>query len=98
MINFSQQNYDRIGVLEEMENQFNNNNFEFFDKLAFHNDHVIRTRAICIMAEIGGDKAVGTISKVLEKDSDELVRHEAAFSLGQLGFATGIKPLIFAFV
>ena len=96
MINFSQQNYDRIGVLEEMENQFNNNNFEFFDKLAFHHDHVIRTRAICIMAEIGGDKAVGTISQVLEKDSDELVRHEAAFSLGQLGFTIGIKPLTYA--
>ena len=79
-----------------MENQFNNNNLEYFDKLAFHHDHVIRTRAICIMAEIGGNKAVKTISKVLEKDSDELVRHEAAFSLGQLGFASGIKSLTYA--
>jgi HEAT repeat protein len=91
--NNSQQDYDRLTVLEEMENQFNNNNLEFFDKLAFHHDHVIRTRAICIMAEIGGDKAVETISKVLDKDSDELVRHEAAFSLGQLGFTNGIKSL-----
>jgi len=82
--------------LEEMENQFNNNNIEFFDKLAFHHDHVIRTRAICIMAEIGGAKAIGTISKVLEKDSDDLVRHEAAFSLGQLGSTAGIIPLSYA--
>ena len=96
MNNFSQEIYDRLGILEEMENQFNNNNLEYFDKLAFHHDHVIRTRAICIMAEIGGDKAVETISKVLEKDSDELVRHEAAFSLGQLGFASGIKSLTYA--
>lgn len=96
MNNYSQQNYDRLLVLEEMENQFNNKNLEFFDKLAFHHDHVIRTRAICILAEIGGGKAVDTISKVLEKDSDELVRHEAAFSLGQLGFTTGIKPLSYA--
>ena len=96
MNNFSQEIYDRLGILEEMENQFNNNNLEYFDKLAFHHDHVIRTRAICIMAEIGGDKAVGTISQVLEKDSDELVRHEAAFSLGQLGFTIGIKPLTYA--
>jgi deoxyhypusine monooxygenase len=79
-----------------MENQFNNKNLEFFDELAFHHDHVIRTRAICIMAEIGGGKAIDTISKVLEKDADELVRHEAAFSLGQLGFTTGIKPLSYA--
>ena len=96
MNNFSQEIYDRLGILEEMENQFNNNNVEYFDKLAFHHDHVIRTRAICIMAEIGGNKAVKTISKVLEKDSDELVRHEAAFSLGQLGFASGIKSLTYA--
>ena len=96
MNNFSQEIYDRLGILEEMENQFNNNNLEYFDKLAFHHDHVIRTRAICIMAEIGGNKAVKTISKVLEKDSDELVRHEAAFSLGQLGFASGIKSLTYA--
>ncbi|HEX5185315.1 MAG TPA: HEAT repeat domain-containing protein [Nitrososphaeraceae archaeon] len=96
MNNFSQEVYDRLGVLEEMENQFNNNNLEYFDKLAFHHDHVIRTRAICIIAEIGGNKAVKTISKVLEKDSDELVRHEAAFSLGQLGFASGIKSLTYA--
>ena len=96
MNNYSQQNYDRLLVLEEMENQFNNKNLEFFDELAFHHDHVIRTRAICIMAEIGGGKAVDTISKVLEKDADELVRHEAAFSLGQLGFTTGIKPLSYA--
>jgi deoxyhypusine monooxygenase len=79
-----------------MENHFNNNNIEFFDKLAFHHDHVIRTRAICIMAEIGGTKAIETISKVLEKDSDDLVRHEAAFSLGQLGSTAGIIPLSYA--
>jgi deoxyhypusine monooxygenase len=33
------------------------------------------------------------LSHVLEHDSDALVRHEAAFSLGQLGFESCIKPL-----
>lgn len=87
------ENYDRLELIEEMENEFNNKNTEFFNKLAFHHDPVIRTRSICIIAEIGGEEAVNTISKVLAKDFDELVRHEAAFSLGQLGFTSGIKAL-----
>ena len=89
----SKENYDRLKLIEEMENEFNNQNSEFFNKLAFHHDPVIRTRAICIIAEISGEEAVNTISKVLAKDIDDLVRHEAAFSLGQLGFTSGIKAL-----
>ncbi len=87
------ENYDRLKLIGEMENEFNNKNTEFFNKLSIHHDPVIRTRAICIIAEIGGEEAVHTISKVLAKDVDELVRHEAAFSLGQLGFSSGIKAL-----
>ena len=76
-----------------METQFYNDNRNFFKKLLFHNDHVIRTRAVCVLAEIGGEDAVRPISIVLERDEDELVRHEAAFSLGQLGLTTGISSL-----
>jgi HEAT repeat protein len=89
----SKENYDRLKLIEEMENEFNNKNSEFFNKLAFHHDLVIRTRAICIIAEISGEEAVNTISKVLANDIDDLVRHEAAFSLGQLGFTSGIQAL-----
>jgi len=89
----SKVNYDRLLLIEEMENEFNNKNIEYFIKLSFHHDPVIRTRSICIMADIGGEKVVNTIEKVLMNDNDELVRHEAAFSLGQLGFTSGIKAL-----
>jgi HEAT repeat protein len=89
----SEGNYDRLKLIEEMENEFNNKNTEYFNKLAFHHDPVIRTRAICIMAEMGGEEAINTIGIVLMNDNDELVRHEAAFSLGQLGFTSGIKVL-----
>ena len=85
--------YDRLEIIEEMEKEFNNKNIQFFSKLSFHHDPVIRTRAICIIADIGGEGAVATISKALKEDVDELVRHEAAFSLGQLGFTSAIKPL-----
>lgn len=93
MNTISEENYDRLKLIEEMENEFNNNNTKYFNKLAFHHDPVIRTRAICIMAEMGGEEVINTIGTVLMNDNDELVRHEAAFSLGQLGFTSGIKVL-----
>jgi HEAT repeat protein len=86
-------NYERLKLIEEMEKEFNNKNIWFFSRLTFHQDPVIRTRAICIIADLGGEPAVETISKALKEDVDELVRHEAAFSLGQLGFTSAIKPL-----
>ena len=85
-------NYERLKLIEEMEKEFNNKNIWFFSRLTFHQDPVIRTRAICIIADLGGEPAVETISKALKEDV-ELVRHEAAFSLGQLGFTSAIKPL-----
>ena len=33
------------------------------------------------------------IAKVLKDDTNELVRHEAAFSLGQMCYSNGIAPL-----
>jgi len=56
-------------------------------------DNVIRTRAICILADIAGEDAVDHICDVLTNDKEPLVRHEAAFSLGQLGFTNAISAL-----
>ena len=33
------------------------------------------------------------VAKVLKNDPNELVRHEAAFSLGQMCYSSGIEPL-----
>ena len=45
------------------------------------------------MVDFGGEDKVPFIAKVLKNDPNELVRHEAAFSLGQMGYHIGIKPL-----
>ena len=45
-------------------------------------DSVIRTRVICILADMSGIDAVEPISRVLEDDKNALVRHEAAFFFG----------------
>lgn len=84
---------ERNRLFEEMESQFESKNVPYFKKLLTHEDGVVRTRAVCILAEIAGEGAIGPISKVLKDDKNDLVRHEAAFSLGQLGFSSGIKPL-----
>jgi len=54
---------------------------------------VLRVHAVCILAEVGGEKSVPALSDVLLHDPDPLVRHEAAFSLGQIGLSDGNKAL-----
>ena len=49
--------------------------------------------AVSILAEVGGEKSVPTLADVLLHDPDPLVRHEAAFSLGQIGLSDGNRAL-----
>jgi HEAT repeat protein len=86
-------NYDRIKLFEEMERQFEDKNEQYFKDLLNHHDTVVRTRAVCILADIAGENAIKPIGNVLKSDDNALVRHEAAFSLGQLGYTSGISAL-----
>jgi HEAT repeat protein len=84
---------DRMKLFSEMEEKYEKKDKEFFVKLLTHDDYVIRTRATCILVDFGGEDKIPYISKVLKNDPNELVRHEAAFSLGQMGYASGINAL-----
>jgi len=84
---------ERIELLAEMEKQFDNHNTQYFMKLLHHHDNVIRTRSICILADLASEDAVESIGRALINDNDALVRHEAAFSLGQLGFTSAVNAL-----
>ena len=84
---------DRMKLFSEMEEKYEKKDKEFFVNLLTHEDYVIRTRATCILVDFGGEDKIPYISKVLKNDPNELVRHEAAFSLGQMGYASGIKAL-----
>jgi HEAT repeat protein len=86
----------RIGLLYEMEKHFDSSDTEYFKQLLDHEDNVIRTRAVCILAEIGGRRVVDAISDTLKNDKDSLVRHEAAFALGQMGFADALIALSYS--
>ena len=46
-----------------------------------------------VVVDMGGEDVVPHVANILKNDSNELVRHEAAFSLGQMCLRSGIKPL-----
>ena len=83
----------RLELFSEMETHYEKKDVDFFVKLLDHEDYVVRTRATCILVDIGGEDKVPYIAKVLKNDPNELVRHEAAFSLGQMCYQSGILPL-----
>ena len=76
-----------------MEERYEKKDTDYFVKLLDNEDYVIRTRATCILVDFGGKDKVSHVAKVLKNYPNELVRHEAAFSLGQMGYQSGIRPL-----
>jgi deoxyhypusine monooxygenase len=84
---------ERLRLFSEMEEKYEQKDADYFVKLIEHDDYVVRTRATCILVDLGGEDKVKYVAKVLKNDPNELVRHEAAFSLGQMGYGSGVKPL-----
>lgn len=84
---------DRLALLAEMESKYEKKDTEYFVSLLEHPDYVIRTRATCILVDFGGEDKVPYVAKVLKNDENELVRHEAAFSLGQMCYSSSVPPL-----
>jgi len=85
---------ERLDLFAEMEKKYEERDTRYFVKLLTHPDYVVRTRATCILVDFGGEDKVQYVAKVLKEDENELVRHEAAFSLGQMCYSSGVKPLV----
>ena len=84
---------DRLSLFSEMEAKYEQKDTEYFVRLLNHHDYVVRTRATCILVDFGGEDKVPHIARVLRNDGNELVRHEAAFSLGQMCYSSSVLPL-----
>ena len=84
---------DRLTLFAEMESKYEQKDTSYFISLLDHPDYVVRTRATCILVDFGGEDKIPHIAKVLKNDENELVRHEAAFSLGQMCYSSAIPPL-----
>ena len=80
-------------IFAEMEARYEQKDTQYFVGLLNHPDYVIRTRATCILVDFGGEDKVQYIARILKNDESELVRHEAAFSLGQMCYSSSIPPL-----
>lgn len=88
-----------MGIMKGMEEAFQRKDESYFVKvLQTEPSLVLRVHAVCILAEVGGEKSVPALSDVLLHDPDPLVRHEAAFSLGQIGDPEGNAALAEAVV
>ena len=85
---------DRLQLFAEMEGKYEKKDTQYFVNLLDHPDYVVRTRATCILVDFGGEDKIPHIAKVLKHDDNELVRHEAAFSLGQMCLSSGVPPLV----
>ncbi len=77
-----------------MEAKYEQKDTQYFVNLLENSDYVVRTRATCILVDFGGEDKLPHIAKILKFDENELVRHEAAFSLGQMCLSSGISPLV----
>ncbi len=84
---------DRLDLFAEMEAKYEKQDAAYFVNLLTHPDFVVRTRATCILVDFGGEDKVPHVAQVLKNDKNELVRHEAAFSLGQMCLSICIPPL-----
>ncbi len=84
---------ERMRTFAEMESRYEAKDTGYFVALLDHNDYVVRTRATCILVDFGGEDKVPHIARVLKDDPNELVRHEAAFSLGQMCYSSCVAPL-----
>ena len=85
---------ERLELFAEMEGKYEQKDTQYFVNLLEHPDYVVRTRATCVLADFGGEDKIPHIAKVLKLDKNELVRHEAAFSIGQMCLSSGISPLV----
>ena len=84
---------DRLNLFAEMEAKYEKQDTAYFVNLLTHPDYVVRTRATCILVDFGGEDKVPHVAQVLKNDVNELVRHEAAFSLGQMCLSICIPAL-----
>jgi len=81
-------------VMDRMETAFASKDESYLLKvLKTEPSLVLRVHAVCILAEVGGEKSVPVLSDVLLHDPDPLVKHEAAFSMGQIGLTAANEAL-----
>jgi HEAT repeat protein len=83
-----------LEIMRRMEEEFRKGDEGFFIKVMEEEPSlVLRVHAVTILADLGSEAAIPTLTSVLLHDPDPLVRHEAAFTMGQIGLTSGVRGL-----
>ncbi|NSL75300.1 MAG: HEAT repeat domain-containing protein [Thaumarchaeota archaeon] len=84
-----------LAKLIECDKAFKKMDLNFFIDLLQQDESIsVRTRCVCILADIGDNSVVPVLPEILKNDETSLVRHEDAFTFGQLGFPQCVTHLI----
>ncbi len=88
---------DDYDVLWKLEEAFERKDLQFFKTfLERSRDYplLLRVHSVCMLEHIGNEEMVGPLCKVLKEDESPLTRHEAAFTMGQLGYRSAVPALV----
>ena len=93
-LNMEKDDYD---ILAELEQAFERKDLQFFKTFLERSKRyplLLRVHSVCMLEHIGNEEMVGPLCKVLKEDESPLTRHEAAFTLGQLGCRSAVPVLV----
>jgi len=88
---------DDYDVLWKLEEAFERKDLQFFKTfLERSRDYplLLRVHSVCMLEHIGNEEMVGPLCKILKEDESPLTRHEAAFTMGQLGYRSAVPALV----
>ena len=88
---------DDYGLLQKLEEAFERKDLQFFKTfLEGSRDYplLLRVHSVCMLEHIGNEEMIGPLCKVLKEDESPLTRHEAAFTMGQLGYRSAVSALV----
>lgn len=86
--------YETLTKLEEAFERKDLAYFKLFLQKSKGMPLLLRVHSVCMLEDIGNEEMVPSLCKVLCEDPSPLTRHEAAFTLGQLGFSSAISALV----
>jgi HEAT repeat protein len=82
-------------TLEKMEWAFSKGDVAYINKILDSRPSIVlRIHGVCMLADMKREDAIPALARSLREDSSPLVRHEAAFAMGQLEFKSAVPSLI----
>lgn len=82
-------------TLEKMEWAFSRGNVDYISQvLDSRPSIVLRIHGVCMLADMKREDAIPALARSLREDFSPLVRHEAAFAMGQLEFKSAVPSLL----